>query len=49
MGPPFSVCMSFLVLFPKLIGFDKFVKNKKKGDAVDVDIAELLGIDEIAA
>ena len=32
-----------------LIDFDKFIKHKEKGDAVDSDIAELLGIDEIAA
>ena len=32
-----------------VIDFDKFIKHKEKGDAVDSDIAELLGIDEIAA
>ena len=32
-----------------LIDFDKFVKRKTEGDAVDNDIAELLNIDKIAA
>ena len=32
-----------------VIDFDKFIKHKEKGDAVDSDIAELLCIDEIAA
>ena len=32
-----------------LIDFDKFVKRKEKGDAVDIDIAKLLDIDKIAA
>ena len=32
-----------------VIDFDKFVKRKEEGDAVDSDIAELLDIDEIAA
>ena len=32
-----------------VIDFDKFVKRKEEGDAVDNDIAELLGIDKIAA
>ena len=32
-----------------VIDFDKFVKRKEKGDAVDHDIAELLDIDKIAA
>ena len=31
------------------IDFDKFVKRKEEGDAVDHDIAELLDIDKIAA
>ena len=31
-----------------VIDFDKFVKRKEKGDAVDSDIAELLDIDKIA-
>ena len=32
-----------------VIDFDKFIKRKEEGDAVDSDIAELLDIDEIAA
>ena len=32
-----------------LIDFDKFVKRKQEGDAVDSDIAKLLDIDKIAA
>ena len=32
-----------------VIDFDKFVKNKEEGDAIDSDIAELLHIDKIAA
>ena len=32
-----------------VIDFDKFVKRKEKGDAVDSDIAKLLAIDKIAA
>ena len=32
-----------------VIDFDKFVKRKEEGDAVDSDIAKLLGIDNIAA
>ena len=32
-----------------IIDFDKFVKRKEAGDAVDVDIAELLENDKIAA
>ena len=32
-----------------VIDFDKFVKRKEEGDAVDHDIAKLLDIDEIAA
>ncbi len=32
-----------------IIDFDKFVKRKVKGDAVDNDIAKLLDIDKIAA
>ena len=32
-----------------IIEFDKFVKRKKEGDAVDSDIAKLLDIDKIAA
>ena len=33
----------------KVVDFDKFLKRKEKGDAVDSDIAELLDIDKIAA
>ena len=32
-----------------VIDFDKFVKRKEEGDAVDTDIAELLDIYKIAA
>ncbi len=32
-----------------IIDFDKFVKRKEEGDAVDSDIAQLLDIDRIAA
>ena len=32
-----------------IIDFDKFIKNKEKGDAIDADIAELLNIDKIVA
>ena len=32
-----------------VIDFDKFVKRKEEGDAVDSDIAKLLAIDKIAA
>ena len=32
-----------------VIDFDKFVKRKEEGDAVDSDIAELLDIDKLAA
>ena len=32
-----------------IIDFDKFVKRKVEGDAVDSDIARLLDIDKIAA
>jgi len=32
-----------------VIDFDKFLKRKEEGDAVDSDIAELLDIDKIAA
>ena len=32
-----------------VIDFDKFVKRKEDGDAVDSDIAKLLDIDKIAA
>ena len=33
----------------KVIDFDKFVKRKGEGDAVDSDIAQLLDIDQLAA
>ena len=32
-----------------IIDFDKFVKRKEEGDAVDSDIAKLLDINKIAA
>ena len=32
-----------------VIDFDKFVKHKEEGDAIDSDIAQLLDIDKIAA
>ena len=32
-----------------VIDFDKFVKRKEEGDAVDSAIAELLDVDKIAA
>ena len=32
-----------------VIDFDKFLKRKEEGDAVDSDIAELLDIDKISA
>ena len=32
-----------------VIEFDKFVKRKKEGDAVDSDIAKLLEMDKVAA
>ena len=32
-----------------VIDFDKFIKHKEKGDAVDNAIAKLLDIDKIAA
>tara|TARA_Y100001968_G_scaffold320431_1_gene353355 strand:+ start:1371 stop:1580 length:210 start_codon:yes stop_codon:yes gene_type:complete len=32
-----------------VVDFDKFLKRKEEGDAVDSDIAELLDIDKIAA
>ncbi len=32
-----------------VIDFDKFIKQKEEGDAIDSAIAELLDIDEIAA
>ena len=32
-----------------IIEFDKFIKHKEEGDAVDSAIAELLDVDKIAA
>ena len=32
-----------------VIDFDKFIKHKEEGDDVDLDIAELLDIDKVAA
>tara|TARA_Y100001968_G_C18687734_1_gene405451 strand:+ start:61 stop:270 length:210 start_codon:yes stop_codon:yes gene_type:complete len=32
-----------------VIDFDKFIKYKEEGDAIDSDIAELLDFDKIAA
>ena len=32
-----------------IIDFDKFLKRKEEGDAVDSDIAKLLDLDKIAA
>ena len=32
-----------------VIDFDKFIKHKEEGDDVDLDIAELLDIDKLAA
>ena len=32
-----------------VVDFDKFVKRKEEGDAIDNDIAKLLDIDTIAA
>ena len=32
-----------------VIDFDKFIKVKEQGDAIDSDIAELLNIDSISA
>ncbi len=32
-----------------IIDFDKFVKRKEEGDAIDIEIAKLLDIDKIAA
>ena len=32
-----------------VIDFDKFVKRKKEGDVVDIDIARLLDINKITA
>tara|TARA_B100001029_G_C14960515_1_gene394153 strand:- start:391 stop:600 length:210 start_codon:yes stop_codon:yes gene_type:complete len=32
-----------------VIEFDKFIKHKEEGDAIDSDIAELLAIDKMVA
>ena len=32
-----------------VIDFDKYIKHKERGDAVDSDIAELIDIDRIVA
>ena len=32
-----------------VIDFDKFIQNKEKGDAIDIDIAALIDLDKIAA
>ena len=34
---------------PNVIDFDKFIKHKEEGDAVDSAIAKLLDIDQVAA
>jgi len=54
--PVFLVSLDYLTKSAELkrrnyniIDFDKFVKRKEHGDAVDNDIAELLDIDKIAA
>ena len=54
--PVFLVSLDYLNKMDELkkrshnvIDFDKFLKRKENGDAVDIDIAELLDIDEIAA
>ena len=54
--PVFLVSLDYLNASSELkrkscnvIDFDKFVKRKEEGDAVDSDIAKLLDIDKIAA
>ena len=32
-----------------VIDFDKYIKHKEEGDAIDSDIAELLDVDKFAA
>ena len=32
-----------------VIDFDKFIKRKEEGDAIDIDIAKLLDVEKIAA
>ena len=34
---------------PNVIDFDKYIKHKEEGDAIDSDIAELLDVDKFAA
>ena len=54
--PVFLVSLNYLNKSAELkrksynvIDFDKFVKRKEEGDAVDSDIAKLIDIDKIAA
>ena len=54
--PAFLVSLDYLNKSAELkrknynvVDFDKFVKRKEKGDAVDIDIAKLLDIEKIAA
>ena len=54
--PVFLVSLNYLNQSAELkrksynvIDFDKFVKRKEKGDAVDIDIAKLLDMSKIAA
>ena len=56
MIPVFLVSLDYLNKSTELkrkkhnvIDFDKFVKRKEEGDAVDSDIAKLIDIDKIAA
>ena len=53
--PIFLVSLDYLKKLAELkrnsyseIDFDKFVKRKKEGDGVDIDIATLLDIEKIA-
>ena len=54
--PVFLVSLDYLNKMDELkkrshnvIDFDKFIKRKENGDAIDHDIAELLDINKIAA
>ena len=54
--PVFLVSIDYLNKIDELkrkthnvIDFDKFIKRKEEGDAVDADIAKLLDVDKIAA
>ena len=54
--PAFLVSLDYLNRNDKIdrkkqniIDFDKYIKNKEEGDAIDADIAELLDIDKIVA